>query len=205
MNCGEVRIQADAYARGSLAAGLAQAFEEHLTKCAACTTFLATLEEPLEQTAALPRSVDPGADLWPSIRKRLSAGRGPGRVVVRSWVLAAAALLLIALSSGVTVWLLRPAAANPATQAISWSPLEAQYASAAAELGTALEHARALLAPETVAVIERNLAVIDSALAESRRALARDPRNTVLEQLVIAAWRQKMDFLRRATALSPAS
>ena len=203
MNCGQLRSQADAYARGSLAAGEALAFEEHLAHCAACTEFLAAAEAPLEQTAALPRSVDPGADLWPAIRERLRGGKG--RLVVRSWVLAVAALLLIAVSSGVTVWLLQRAAGTPAAQAISWSPLEAQYASAAAELGTALEHARALLAPETVAVIERNLAVIDSALAESRRALARDPRNTVLEQLVIAAWRQKMDFLRRATALSPAS
>jgi hypothetical protein len=83
--------------------------------------------------------------------------------------------------------------------------LEAQYSSASADLSAALEKARARLAPETVATIERNLATIDSALAESRRALARDPANAVLEQLVVAAWRQKLDFLRRATALSTAS
>ena len=77
-----------------------------------------------------------------------------------------------------------------------------QYASAASELSAELERARGRLAPATVRIIERNLAVIDSALAETRRALAQDPGNATLERLVIAAWRQKMDFLRRATALS---
>ena len=68
-----------------------------------------------------------------------------------------------------------------------------------------MEQTRARLSPETIKTIERNLAVIDSALAESRRALAKDPGNTGLERLVIATWQQKMDFLRRAAALSTRS
>ena len=83
--------------------------------------------------------------------------------------------------------------------------MEAQYASATAELSAELAKAKNRLDPATYAVIERNLRVIDSALVESRRALASDPRNQVLEQLVVATWRQKMDFLRRATAMVPAS
>ncbi|HEV8600722.1 MAG TPA: zf-HC2 domain-containing protein [Gemmatimonadales bacterium] len=207
MSCAELRAQADAYARATLSAAEATAFEAHLTTCASCTAFLEAAEAPPERTAALPKSVDPGRDLWPGIRERLGkSGVGRGRIAVRGWLLAAAAVLLIAVSSGVTVLLLRRFSGTAAIQqAITLSPLEAQYASAAAELGVALARARGQLAPETIAIIERNLAVIDSALAESRRALAGDPHNAMLEQLVIAAWRQKMDFLRRATALSPAS
>jgi anti-sigma factor RsiW len=207
MSCAELRTRADAYARGSLSAPESAALEAHLTTCASCAAFLEAAEAPPEQTAGLPRSVDPELDLWPGIQKRLGqSGAGRGRVAIRGWQLAAAALLLIALSSGVTALLLRRSAGGSAMQqALALTPLEAQYASAAAELAGALERARSQLAPQTIAIIERNLAVIDSALAESRRALAGDPHNAMLEQLVIAAWRQKMDFLRRATALSPAS
>jgi hypothetical protein len=98
-----------------------------------------------------------------------------------------------------------PSALPPFRRSAGAAALEAEYSSATSDLSAALEKARARLAPETVRAIQRNLAVIDSALAESRRALARDPANAALEQLVIAAWRQKLDFLRRATALSTSS
>jgi hypothetical protein len=121
-------------------------------------------------------------------------------------MLAAAAVLLVAVSSGVTALLLRQSSSRPTVQPSSaLAPLEAQYASATADLAAALEAARDRLAPATIATIERTLAVIDSALAESRRALAGDPGNVTLERLVVAAWRQKMDFLRRATALASES
>jgi anti-sigma-K factor RskA len=208
MNCGELQSRLDAYARGTLPPAEAAAFEAHLTNCSACAALLETREPALAPTGTLQRSVEPDADLWPGIQARLAprGGRGSNRIAVPRWLLAAAAVLLIAVSSGVTALLLQRSqrAATPlATSSVS--PLEVQYASAAADLSAELERARSRLAPATVRTIERNLAVIDSALAEARRALAGDPGNAALEQLVIAAWRQKMDFLRRATALSGAS
>lgn len=207
MSCAELRTRLDAYARGTLALAEAAAFESHLASCAACSALLEQSELRPEQVALLPRSVDPSVDLWPGIHARLAprvARRN--RIAVPGWLLAAAAVLLIAVSSGVTALLLRQRPALPAVAAAgALTPLEDQYASAAADLGAALEQARQRLSPETIKTIERNLAVIDSALAESRRALAGDPGNASLERLVIATWQQKMDFLRRATALSTGS
>ena len=51
----------------------------------------------------------------------------------------------------------------------------------------------------TVALLERNLAVIDAAIRESRDALARDPANAELRALFAAAARQKVELLRWAT------
>lgn len=208
MNCSELRNRLDAYARGTLPSGEAAAFEDHLTSCSACSAVLEAAETALASAETLPRSVEPGADLWPGIQGRLAprGRRGSGRIAVPGWLLAAAAVLLIAVSSGVTALLLQPPHGRTAAlPAVAVSPMEVQYASAAAELSAELARARSRLAPATIAIIERNLGVIDRALAEARRALDNDPGNATLEQLVIAAWRQKMDFLRRATALSTES
>jgi anti-sigma factor RsiW len=204
MTCSELRGRLDAYARGTLSAADAAAFEEHVDTCASCEAFLAEAEARPAETQGLPKSVEPASDLWPGIHARLAPRhRGRARIAMPGWMLAAAAVLLIAVSSGITAVLLRPPQSRTAAPPTSaFSPLEVQYASAASELSAELERARGRLAPATVRSIERNLAVIDSALAESRRALAQDPGNATLERLVIAAWRQKMDFLRRATALS---
>ncbi len=218
MTCHELRERLDAYGRGALDAAGSAALEAHLEGCPACVAFVEASEPRLDPVGALPRSVPPAGDLWPAIHARLTPRRsgGRGRIALPGWWLAAAAVLLIAVSSGVTALLLRRGGSAPALSAgppvrLSAGPparvsaIEAQYASASADLAGALEKARARLAPETVATIQRNLATIDSALAESRRALARDPANAALEQLVVAAWRQKLDFLRRATALSTES
>lgn len=207
MSCAELRTRLEAYARGTLAPAEAAAFESHLASCAACSALLEQREPRPEQLALLPRSVDPSADLWPGIHARLTPrAAGRRRIAVPPWLLAAAAVLLIALSSGVTALLLRQRPTLPAVPtAGALAPLEIQYASAAADLGAAFAQARQRLSPETIKTIERNLAVIESALAESRRALAGDPGNASLERLVMATWQQKMDFLRRAAALSTRS
>ena len=203
MTCAELRSRLDAYARGVLPPAEAVALEVHLNGCAACSAFLEQAETPPVHLAELPKSIEPAADLWPLIHGRIASGsRGRRRVSVPGWLLAAAAVLLVAVSSGVTALLLRPGDSQQAPVAAAVLPLEAQYASATADLAAELERSRSRLAPATIALIERNLTVIDSALAESRRALAADPGNAMLESLVIAAWRQKMDFLRRAAALS---
>lgn len=205
MTCRDFEARADGYAEGRLSAREAAAFEAHLDRCAACAAALDRAAEAPPGLAALPRSIEPAADLWPAIQGRLAALRErPGRIAVPRWGLAAAALFLIALSSGVTAVLLRPAP-RPVSATLDVSALEAQYAAVSEDLTGALEQARSRLAPATMATIERNLRIIDAALDETRQALAKDPGNPALGQMVVAAWRQKVDLLRRATALGAES
>ena len=205
MNCGEIRERLDGYARETLSPAEARAVEEHLDRCELCGAWLESAEPGLPETARLPRSIEPAPELWPEIRSRLvrRLPRRGRRITAPAWAMALAASLLIAATAGVTAVLTRPAG-NGAIAAPG-SPLELQYSSATADLMMELGRAKSRLDPLTMAVIERNLRVIDSALVESRRALAGNPGNEALEQLVVAAWRQKMDFLRRAVALAPAS
>lgn len=62
---------------------------------------------------------------------------------------------------------------------------------------------RAELDPATLAVLEKNIAVIDQAIAQSRAALAHDPRSRFLDEQLHDALDKKLDLLRTA-ALLPA-
>jgi hypothetical protein len=55
-----------------------------------------------------------------------------------------------------------------------------------------------------VAIIERNLQIIDAAIAQSRAALARDPASQMLDQQLTHALDKKVELLRTA-AMLPAS
>jgi len=79
-----------------------------------------------------------------------------------------------------------------------WAAVQADYEAAARELSGILAAERERLRPETVALVERNLAIVDTALADARAALERDPANPELRRLFAAAYRQKVELLRWA-------
>jgi hypothetical protein len=64
-----------------------------------------------------------------------------------------------------------------------------------------LDSRRDQLDPKTVAIIERNLRVIDTAIAESRAALARDPANGFLAGQLDASLNTKLELLRTVAML----
>ena len=87
--------------------------------------------------------------------------------------------------------------------AASVAPGAATYDREIAQLRRVLQQRRADLDSGTVAVLERNLKVIDDAIAQSRAALARDPRSRFLGQQLERTLDQKLELLRTA-ALLPA-
>jgi hypothetical protein len=64
-----------------------------------------------------------------------------------------------------------------------------------------LEQRRPTLDTATVAVLERNLAIIDAAIAESRAALERDPDSVLLNRQLHNALGRKVQVLRTAALL----
>lgn len=200
MTCDDVRERLDDYLAGALDEEARRAFESHAAACPECSADLdaAHLLAPL--TAALPRSIEPAADLWRGIEGRL-APRRSARWRMAAFA-AAAAILLVVASSAATLWFVQSrreplAIANTSTPAI-----EAGYVDASAALLRALESERSHLAPATVATLERNLAVIDAAIAESRAALAGDPDNRALAAILWASYRQKVALLEQVTRLA---
>jgi hypothetical protein len=78
---------------------------------------------------------------------------------------------------------------------------EQVYSSEIARLRTIVERRRAQLDPVTISVIERNLKVIDDAIAQCRLALAKDPASRFLMESLNNALETKVELLRTATML----
>ena len=60
---------------------------------------------------------------------------------------------------------------------------------------------RSQLDPKTVAVLEQSIAVIDSAIAQSRAALAKDPASGFLAEQLNHSLEKKVELLRTAAML----
>src|SRR6266571_3184600 len=130
--------------------------------------------------------------------------RGSGNVQRAFWTGALAAAAVFAIVVGISRFLPPSTALHrPAGQ--GWAAVTADYEQSAAELVATLVTERGRLRPETVALVERNLRIIDEAIRESRAALERDPGNAELRQLFAAAYRQKVELLRWATRVATSS
>lgn len=233
-----------------LPAGTTADLEAHLSGCASCQEEVAWIRKLRQEAAGLPREVTPPPGLFPAIRSRIEDG-GEDRVEDRveagagtpvrllhpraprypvAW-LAAAAVLLVALSSALTLQLARetlPGAAAPhpvpgaggATAGGGETPpepathlassggqmqgiLEAAWGPTLATLEAALLHGRDQLHPETLEVVESSLRTIDEALAEARAALEADPGNPEAARALNGAYESRAQLLRQATSLLP--
>lgn len=144
-----------------------------------------------------------------------------GRSRLRRWrapLAAAAAVLIVATGS---LLVLRdapaPGAPLPGTTAqgstagnaefiangqSSGDLLADSYGSEIAAMSEILETHRSTLDSSTVAVLERNLAIIDAAIEESREALEQDPASALLTEQLHTAFELKLDVMRRAVILT---
>jgi hypothetical protein len=154
--------------------------------------------------------LDPPRAIWPIVHDRITAR--PTRAFSRPWQLAVAAVLLIALSSAITarvvrrpVIVVRPEApiVTPITTSLPAPArsLDADYSAIVRELSETLAQRRSQLNPATVAKVEASLRVIDTAINEARAALAADPSNRDLLDLLATSYQQKVELLRRANEL----
>ena len=81
------------------------------------------------------------------------------------------------------------------------APAETTYEQEITRLGAIMRERRAQLDPVTIGVIERNLQIIDGAIAQCRSALSRDPASRYLMQSLDSALEDKVELLRTAAML----
>jgi len=197
--------------------------EAHLAGCAECRTALEDLRHLVRRAGTLDDR-PPEQDLWPAISARISSEStadvvplAPRRRRISFSVpqLAAAALALMAVSSGVATLAARggfgapPSVSAPAEVGMravgvtlpGQAALES-YDTAIADLQQALDARRGGLDTATVRVIEQSLQVIDGAIAQARAALARDPNNPYLNGHLERSLGRKLEFLRQVATLS---
>ncbi len=181
------------------------------------------LRDLQSQVAKLPRTAN-APDVWPQIRAAIERERvqplhanGDGNSLWRRPAfLAAAAALLVAVSSGITAIALRqsdgpvaattslPVAVSPISPAslVQFTVKENDYIRSANQLSRLLDAEEGKLAPETVAKLRESIAVIDAAILEARQALAADPANSELIEMLSSSYDKKLDLLRRTAALA---
>lgn len=183
--------------------------EQHLEQCESCAAQLASLRALLSVARSLPAELSAPAGSWDEVRARIAHQQT--RPLRRRWAIspslaAAAALALVAASSTVTMLVMRRpepmTASQPVLLPAAWQASEQGYLTTVEGLLQQLHEQRSQLAPATVATVEQALATIDEAIGEARAALARDPANAALTDLLASNYRQKVELLRRATRLS---
>jgi len=219
-----IRHLLDDYVTGELTEDARAPVAEHLAACAICSAEVDSLNRILARATELPKSIDPPAEAWSTIRaaierdKEAIARQDTGSVSGfwhRSYTLAAAAVLLVVLSSGGTAVYMNtrsgdpriPIAGNPANGATpatlaAFTIEENNYLRNVAVLQDLLDQQESLLAPETVAQLKASLRTIDEAILEARNALARDPANKMLIEMLSGTYRQKMDLMRRTAEMT---
>ena len=196
--------------------------EAHLERCEDCQETLAGLRRVVMRARSL-EDRPPAADLWAGVAQRIGA---PTRTVVLQasrrftfslpQLLAAGIALAVLSASG--AWMLHPggpavAWIQPAPSApgnVTVTPAGApsatqSYDAAVHDLEQVLAQGRGRLDTATVRVLEQNLALIDRAIADARRAVAADSANVYLNTHLAETMRRKVDLLRQAAALVAAT
>jgi hypothetical protein len=90
---------------------------------------------------------------------------------------------------------------SPSAGRIMKTEVEPVYDREIVKLRTIMRERRSQLDPKTVAVLEQSIAVIDSAIAQSRAALAKDPASGFLATQLNHSLEKKVELLRTAAML----
>jgi len=216
-----IRHLLDDYVTGDLAEDARAPVADHVAICAACSAEVDSLRRILARASELPAAIEPPAEAWSNIREAIlreekAVATPIDRVAMlrrRPMMIGAAAAILVAvLSSTVTaiylnsrqpsgVTTVRAVDTTPATLAV-FTIEENNYLRTAAALQDVLDQQESVLAPETVAQLKASLRTIDEAILEARNALARDPSNKLLVEMLSANYKQKVDLLRRSTEMT---
>jgi predicted anti-sigma-YlaC factor YlaD len=199
---------------GSLSAMERDEVERHLAECTECRDVLAGLSEVRRLARAL-GPIEPPRDLWPAVAAGRSGWnrRGGARLTFNVPQLAAAAVVLIAVSASTAWWALGggvvppradgptiPALVRPASTPVA-SSVPDELADELAMLEEALAAGRSRLDAGTVEVLERNLLVIERAIEDSYRALALDPENDFVRDHLERTYARKLEYLRDVTRI----
>ncbi|MDJ0906429.1 MAG: hypothetical protein QNI96_10450 [Woeseiaceae bacterium] len=167
-------------------------------------------DELLARARDLSTGISPEQDLWPGIEaaiRRPKTSRWTPR-----FAQAAAIVLLVGASSGLT-WL----ATKDQVQVVEVVPaglvfeqasfggryaLGVGYQEAHRDLEAQLDTELQRLSPEARAEVEENLAMIRGAIGQINAALAEEPDNPLLQELLVQTYREELALMQRVGGLT---
>jgi anti-sigma factor RsiW len=194
--------------------------EQHVGGCEACRALVADLEQIRDAAAALP-DMRPPDRVWLQIAGRL---RQEGRITTapqpertqHSYVawLAIAAALVIAAGSAVLLLIPRTTTPSPSAAPVAVVPgksvetvqnevevAQQQFEKAIADLEKVAKANQQALDAGTSATIDKNLGILDQAIAENRAAVKSEPASVAARETLFDALRQKVSLLQDTIAL----
>lgn len=195
-------------------------YDAHVAGCSDCRALGADLANIRDDAASLP-TFSPSRDLWSGIESRLDTpvvSMNRSRGAVGRWStrqFAAAAAVLMAVTAGGT-WMAATRGGTPTAQSVAAVATPAArtelvsvadqkgiaaYEGEIAKLRDIMNTRRGELDTTTVAVLEKNLTLIDQAISESKAALAADPASAFLAGRLNHAYGTKLELLRSAATL----
>lgn len=177
----------------------------------------------MARAKALPAAIRPERDLWPEIEQAItatSAAAGRHRPAWNTvWAQAAAVLLLVGGSSGLTY--LAMTGEKTTTTVVGDAPtlifepasgsfgsqynLGPDYQDARRDLVAKLENELDNLPAETRTAVLLNMETIRHALDEINTALAQDPDNVLLQEMLINTYRSELSLMMKIDEVSRAA
>jgi hypothetical protein len=201
-------------ADGSLGAQPMREAYRHLAECESCAADVARLRTVMTRAREAAQPSPSLDDLWPSIRARIEQSKlvqldqSAAPLAARArrpWLAIASTALAAALLIAAFTEMQRrrpqeTVAANqlPDVAFASAADSTRLYENESRRLLNELEMQRAMMGPSASASLDGDLAIIDRSIAEQTDALTRDPHNVALQRLLAAAYRQKVELLKRA-------
>jgi hypothetical protein len=177
-------------------------------------------DELMAAAAELTTEVAPERDLWPDIEQAISQPAKPSRTVWNSvWAQAAAVLLLVGGSSGVTYLALTNDAdtVSPVTEGPtlvfetasasfgSMYHLGPDYQDARRSLAVKVDEELSRLTPEERAEVQKNIDVIRTAIEDINKALEAEPDNELLQKLLLDTYREELNLMMRVDNITGAA
>lgn len=179
-------------------------------------------DQLMAAAAALGVEVAPGRDLWPEIEQAIALPAMPARTAWNSvWAQAAAVLLLVGGSSGVTYLAVSDNSVetmpitNVVPLALRFEPVSGSFGSlynlgpgyqdAHRSLSAKVAGQLELLSAEEREVVQKNIGIIRAAIDEINTALAAEPDNALLQKLLISTYREELDLMIRVDGITSAA
>jgi anti-sigma factor RsiW len=203
-------VTLDDYVDDALAATERAVVDAHLTSCTDCRELVAGLRSVVSAVSTL-KPAEPPPAAWARIERTIRSEHNGPRMPRWPW-LAAAAVLVLATFAGLKlagVWQQPPAAdlttsaPAPDAKAIEAELLQAEqhYQKAIAGLERIASAEKGTLDPQTASTLEKNLAVVDQAISESRAALKSQPGNEPAQLSLLENFKTKIALLQDTVAL----
>ena len=171
----------------------------------------ATDRRLIEAAGGLETEISPERDLWPGIEAAIRE-TGQKRRYPAMFAQAAAVIVLVGASSGLT-YLMTKDDSQPMTvvapelvfDQVAFGDgysLGPGFQDARGSVASSLDQELERLSAEDRAEVEKNLALIRTAIAEINTALERDPHNVLLQELLLKTYREELNVMRQVGGLT---